>query len=79
MKLTRTQAIAKYGVEAIESIDNAPCEPTGRLIYPAFEPEHAGMVEFATQTEPAQAYYYQPEGADVDNAAWEIDHYEDMD
>lgn len=80
MKLTREQAIAKYGNEYIDYVDAQPCEPTSRLIYPAFEPEHAGMMEFASQTERVQAYYYQPENSeDLNNLDWQIDHYEDND
>lgn len=79
MKLTREEAVAKYGNQFVTKIESEFCEPTSRVIYPAFEPEHADMEEWATQGDILRAYYYLPAGTDPDNATWVVDHFEDDD
>ncbi len=69
MKLSVKEAEARFGYEAIAKLTEMQAEPTGRLIYPAFEPEHAGMDEFVAGNVyvdggTLRAYYFQPNGAD---------------
>lgn len=68
MKLTEEQARAKYGNELINRVILADWDATSRLIYPAFEPEHAGMMEFKTQLagSPVQAVCFIDEDADLE-------------
>ena len=68
MKLTEEQARAKYGNELINRVLLADWDATSRLIYPAYEPEHAGMMEFKTQLaeSPVQAVCFLPEDADLE-------------
>ena len=49
-----------------------PAEPTGRLIYPAFEPQHAGMDEYMAGSVEVDggkiyAYYFQPSDSEDDD------------
>ena len=83
--MTREELIQKVGIEYVDALENEACEPTSRLIYDAFEPEHAGMVEFQSCIETEKglisAYYYQKaedmEGVDdLGDLNWEVDHYE---
>ncbi len=69
MKLTQEEAIKKFGIEAIKKLTDMQAELTGRLIYPAFEPQHVGMVEYFAGHVYVDggrigAYYYQPEDAE---------------
>ncbi len=76
MKLTREQAIELAGIENVLALDEMNCEPTSRLIYPAFEPEHAGMAEYSAYCNGLEAFYFQPEDMeDPDNAEWKIEYY----
>ena len=56
-----------FGHQAIVRLAETPSEPTGRLIYPAFEPQHVGMDEYKTDGVSVEggvlyAYYFQPSG-----------------
>ncbi len=69
MKLSVQEAEHRFGHEVIKKLTDMNAEPTSRLIYPAFEPQHEGMAEFAAGSVPVDggnlyAYYYQPEDAD---------------
>lgn len=69
MKMTIDQAIERFGKEAINKLIDMQAEPTGRLIYPAFEPQHAGMDEYCAGSVyvdggKIDAYYYQPADAE---------------
>lgn len=69
MKMTVKEAEVKFGKDAIRKLADMPAEPTSRLIYPANEPQHAGMDEYmagSVQVEGGKlyAYYFQPEGSD---------------
>lgn len=69
MKMTLQQAEDQFGHEAIKRLIDMPAEPTSRLIYPAFEPEHDGMDEYMSGSVEVEggriyAYYFQPAGAD---------------
>ena len=68
MKLTEDQARAKYGNDLINKVLGADWDLTGRLIYPAFEPEHAGKMELKTQLaeSPVQAVCFMDEDADLE-------------
>lgn len=64
-KMTLQQAEERFGKEAVNKLMNMQAEPTGRLIYPAFEPQHAEMQEYAAGSVPVEggkiyAYYFQP-------------------
>jgi len=81
MKLTRTEAIAKYGEEMIARVESANCEPTSRFIYP--DDEHYGQNEWMTQEDtPVQAVYFtRPEDDDTIVCGmydWEIAYFEDF-
>lgn len=72
MKMTLQQAEEKFGKDAIRQLVNMNAEPTGRLIYPAFEPKHAGMDEYMAGSVyvdggKINAYYFQPSDADGDD------------
>lgn len=81
MKLTRKQAVEKYGEEVVNRLEDENCEPTGRCIYP--DDEHAGMDEYMSAVTVdgnyLQAYYYVPSDYDgeLEDSDWVIDHYED--
>lgn len=81
MKLTRKQAVEKYGEEVVNRLEDESCEPTGRCIYP--DDEHAGMDEYMSfvtiDDNPLQAYYYVPSDYDgeLDDFYRIIDHFED--
>lgn len=69
MKMTVQEAEKRFGNKAIMNLTDMPAEPTGRLIYPAFEPQHAGMDEYVAGSVQVKggkiyAYYFQPEGSD---------------
>lgn len=69
MKMTVEEATKRFGKEAINKLIDMQAEPTGRLIYPAFEPQHVGMNEYFAgfvyvDGGKISAYYYQPENAD---------------
>ena len=69
MKMTVQEAETRFGKDVIKRLIDIPAEPTGRLIYPAFEPEHVGMDEYMAGSVTVEggvlyAYYFQPEGAD---------------
>lgn len=73
MKMTIDQAIERFGKEAITKLIDMQAEPTGRLIYPAFEPQHADMDEYCAGSVYVEggridAYYYQP----ADREDWEF-------
>jgi len=73
MKMTVKEAEERFGKENIKKLVNMNVEPTGRLIYPAFEPQHANMSEFASDPVFVEggkiyAYYFQP--ADADSTDW---------
>lgn len=68
-KMTVKEAEARFGKGAVRELINMNAEPTGRLIYAAFEPQHVGMDEYvagAVYVEGGKllAYYFQPDGAD---------------
>lgn len=67
--MTAEQAEARFGKEAINKLIDMQVEPTSRLIYPAYEPQHAGMDEYCAggvyvDGGKIYAYYYQPTGTD---------------
>lgn len=67
--MTLEQAETRFGKETILKLVNMQAEPTGRLIYPAFEPQHAGMDEYVAGSlyvdgGKIDAYYYQPADAE---------------
>ena len=69
MKMTLEQAEVRFGKETINKLVNMPAEPTGRLIYPASEPQHADMDEYMAGSVyvdggKLNAYYFQPSGSD---------------
>lgn len=83
--MTREELIQEVGIEYVLMLENEACEPTSRLIYPAFEAEHAGMVEYVasigTEHGIISAYYYQKEEdvtncEDVSYLDWTIERYE---
>lgn len=84
-KLSREQAINAVGLHLVEQVESLNCEPTGRLIYPAFEPEHENMQEYTASVENDSAritaYYFQKD-EDLENCDntgsldWEIEYYE---
>lgn len=62
---TYTEIANKYGENiARKAMENGQAEPTGRLIYPAFEPQHAGKTEWAADPlelengDTIRAYWY---------------------
>lgn len=63
--MTREELIQRVGLGAVERLENEACEPTSRVIYPAFESEHVGMVEYVASISVEQgtirAYYYMNE------------------
>ena len=70
--MTLQQAEEKFGKEAINRLIDMPAEPTGRLIYPAFEPQHAGMDEYMAGSVGVDggkiyAYYFQPSDSEDDD------------
>lgn len=74
MKMSLEEAANKFGVDVIKELKKIPAEPTGRHIYPAFEPQHVGMAEYVAGDilvtgGKIRAYYFQPENANEDN--WE--------
>ena len=69
MRMTVEEATKRFGIEAIKKLVDMQAEPTGRLIYPAFEPQHVGMDEYFAghvyvDGGKISAYYYQPENAE---------------
>lgn len=70
MKMTVKEAEELFGQEVIRKLVNREVEPTSRLIYPAFEPQHMGMMEYMSSSGvPVEggmlyAYYFQPEDAE---------------
>lgn len=71
-KMTLQQAEEKFGKEAINRLIDMPAEPTGRLIYPAVEPQHAGMDEYMAGSVGVDggkiyAYYFQPSDSEDDD------------
>lgn len=67
--MTVKEAEKRFGREVVQRLANMPAEPTSRLIYPAFEPEHDGMDEFMAGSVNVEggtisAYYFQPTGAE---------------
>ena len=76
--LTREQAVAQVGEQAVAEVDRANCDFTNRVM-------DSGMVEFSASVKVGDdtltAYYYQAQ-ADVDAAAeldqlgWTIEGYE---
>ena len=75
MKMTLEEAEERFGHEAIAKLIDMPAEPTSRLIYPAFEPQHANMDEYVSgsvQVEGGKlyAYYFQP--ADSEDDDWKL-------
>lgn len=69
MKMSVKEAEQRFGHEVIRKLTDLPAEPTSRLIYPAFEPQHAGMDEYMAGSVVVaggklSAFYYQPEGSD---------------
>ena len=67
MKMTLEQAEVRFGKETINKLVNMPAEPTGRLIYPSSEPQHADMDEYMAGSVyvdggKLNAYYFQPSG-----------------
>lgn len=79
--MTREEIINLIGLENVQRLENENAEPTSRVIYPAFEPQHSGMVEYCATIELengyASAYYYQ-EDCDEDEQSldWSIERYE---
>lgn len=70
--MTLEQAEARFGKDAINKLVNMQAEPTGRLIYPAAEPQHAGMDEYMAGSVyvdggKIDAYYFQPSDAESDD------------
>lgn len=61
---TKEEIISMYGEETANRAFESAAEPTSRTIYPASEPEHAGMQEWAGECVTAangdriRAYYY---------------------
>lgn len=87
MKYTKTQAVEIVGSKVVEEVEALNCEPTGRVIYPAFEPEHEGMQEFSATLSLEDggritAYYYQSDedleeyNDDISMLVWEVEHFE---
>ena len=73
-KMTRVEAEKRFGHETIIKLINMPAEPTSRLIYPAFEPQHEGMDEYMAGSVRVDggkiyAYYFQPSDSEGDD--WE--------
>lgn len=71
-KMTLQQAEERFGHETIVRLIDLPAEPTGRLIYPAYEPEHADMDEYvsgsvAVEGGKVYAYYFQPSDKEDDD------------
>ena len=69
MKLTVNEAENRFGKDAINKLIDMQAEPTSRLIYPAYEPQHANMAEYVSGSVSVDggklfAYYYQPENAE---------------
>lgn len=82
MRLTRTEAVEHYGEDFINRLDEQNAEPTGRLIYPAFEPEHNGMDEYMASLLTSEdinvcVYYFIPSGEDTETCVWIPEYYED--
>ena len=68
MKLSVQETEKRFGHEVVKQLTDMQAEPTGRLIYPAFEPQHKGMSEcvacLSVDGGTLSAYYFQPEDAD---------------
>lgn len=84
MKTFTKKQMQKIYPEILNELDNQQAEPTGRVIYPAAEPEHAGMEEYTASVEAdgllAVAYYYQSteeveRTADLSLLDWEAEYY----
>ena len=84
MKITREQAITEMGIEAVEAVEAANCEPTSRLL-----PEPDNRYEWSASVSRGDltliAYYYttpedQQTMADHDGDGsyidWTVDNYE---
>lgn len=82
MKMTETEARAKYGEDIINTLLSLPVEPTGRLIYSSFEPQHANLDEYESDgvvvaDGTLYAYYFQPrEIENLDTCEWSVDNIE---
>lgn len=80
--MTREEIIELIGLENVEALEREEAEATSRLIYPAFEPEHANMTEYCASLELengiASAYYYQDEDCedDLQMLDWAVERYE---
>ena len=85
-KLTRDQAIAEVGIDAVDRVDAIPCDFTGRV-----QTDGDESVEFSASCKATNqdeddcqivAYYYQMQddldasGDDLSNCNWEIAGYE---
>ena len=69
MKLSVQETEKRFGPEVVKQLTDMQAEPTGRIIYPAFEPQHKGMSEYVAGSLSVDggtlsAYYFQPEDAD---------------
>lgn len=80
MRLSKEEAIARFGLDIVEKATGAYVEPTSRLMYPGFEsPSHIGKQEFAAQETVdvdgyrLQAYWYGNDIEDLDDSSLEID------
>lgn len=82
-KLDRNQLVALVGEEAVRMVENEPCEPTSRLIYPEWEGHHMGCSEWVANVRYGNyivsAYYFPKDGLFDENgeymAEWEIEYY----
>lgn len=78
MRLSKEEAVKIYGENFVNELFNVDAEPTSRLIYPGFEPEHVDMVEYMGGTGTAHngdivtVYYYfdEDELEDLDFIDW---------
>lgn len=78
-KLSKAEAINKFGEETVNKAMTSNAEPTSRVMYPSFEePSHIGKTEYAGDTVNVEgfrltAYYYlSPEDEEnIDSFNWD--------
>ena len=74
---TKAAIIQRYGEEVLNRLINSNPEPTGRLMYPAFEDtSHIGKIEWAGDVvevgdDRIQAYWYLEDDDDPEMFDWE--------
>ena len=78
-KLSKAEAINKFGEETVNKAMSSNAEPTSRVMYPSFEePSHIGKTEYAGDPVNVEgvrltAYYYRsPEDEEnIDSFNWD--------